>query len=80
MGIEKHDDKKWWKNSWAEREDGFLLMDEEVAKYAWKHLRFRDKINLRAITSAVIWSHLFLMQPEEAPKKKKWKFGDEDIF
>ena len=72
--------KNWWADCWS-RKVGCekIVKDSDVAEYAYKHLRLRDKFNINAISSAVLMSHCILMGDVEEPEGK-WFFGDKKEF
>lgn len=71
--------KKRHTDGCSEYPDGRIVWDDDVARYAFNHLRFLDRFNIYKITQAVLYSHMILAKDIEEPNKKNWKFGD-NIF
>lgn len=63
------------KERYAEFSNGKRLYDDDVAKFAWKHLTWKDRLNYKKVVSAALASFA-IMQDEncEDRKKKNWKF------
>lgn len=51
---------------WSQRGDGTYVYDRDVAKFAFKHTRFRDFFNPITFTNNIFRAHFILMQPEDA--------------
>ena len=70
-------EKDWYKTSYSDFCDGRgELYDYEVADYTKRHMRFFDRLNIRKVTSAAMWSFEILSKSTEEPckGKKNWKF------
>jgi len=63
------------KDRYATFDDGTRLYDDDVAKFAWKHLSWLDRFNFRKVVSAGLASFA-IMQDEKCKDKDNdnWKF------
>lgn len=66
-------ESKYW-DGYADFGDGRIVKDSDVAKYTKKHLRFRDRFDIRKVTEAVLYSFSILSGSVEEPKGKNWKY------
>lgn len=62
--LAKVDEKLSWEG-WAKFQDpvGYVY-DKDVAKFAWEHMKFKDKLSFRKITSAVLSSFAIVQEPD----------------
>jgi len=66
-----------WETTYADYPGVGKIYDKDVGRFAFKHLRFRDRFNPEKVGFAVINSQLMLFKvftEDEIPKKKNWKF------
>lgn len=68
----KKNDKYW--DGWCDFGDGRIVYDKDIAEYAKKHLKLRDRLDIRKVTEAVMYSFSILSGSVEPPKGKNWKF------
>ena len=65
--------KKYW-DGYADF-GSFKVYDKDVAEYVKKHLRFRDRFDIRKITESALLSFSILSGSCEPPEKgDNWKF------
>lgn len=73
--------QKYWtaskKGSRSEFEDGTIIYNLDVTKFAMQHSSLFDWFFPSRITSIILWSRRILEQPKNfnIPNKKNWKFG-----
>ena len=69
--------KKPWQDTWSDYPGVGKVYDKDVGKFAFRHLRFRDRFDPEKVGAAVIWSQSImfgLYDTDELPTKKNWKF------
>lgn len=69
----KKKESKYW-DGYATFADGRVVYDRDVAEYVKKHLKASDRLDIRKITEAVLYSFSILSGSVEPPKKRNWKF------
>lgn len=70
--LDELPNNRYW-NQGAHFSDRYIS-DKDVYDFAIEHMRFRDKINARKITEAVLMSFAILSGAAEESKEKNWKF------
>lgn len=74
----EHRKKKVWKHDCYCDYPGIgKVYDADVGRYAFKHLRLRDRFDPEKIGNAVLVSQTIMfgvIKEDELPKKKNWKF------
>ena len=67
--------EKPWMETYSEWADGTCVYDWELADYTRKHMRLFDRLNMRKVASAMMYSFSILSKSVEEPKlKKNWKY------
>lgn len=65
-------DKNWKSEGFADFKEG-RIYDSDVARYAWKHLKWRDRFSFSKIVEATL-SSFAIMSEFEKNNKDDWKF------
>ena len=78
IGHGENRKKKLWKHDCYSDYPGVgRIYDADVGRYAFKHLRIRDRFDPEKVGNAVLLSQSImfgLITEDELPKKKNWKF------
>lgn len=64
---------KYW-NCYSDFGNGKIVYDKDVANFVKKHLRIRDRFDLRKFVEATLLAADILGGATEEPKDKSWKF------
>ena len=60
--MAKVDEKLSWEG-WAKFGDRYVY-DKDVAKFAWEHMKLKDKLSFRKIASAILSSFAIIQEPQ----------------
>lgn len=73
----KAENRNPWKTTYSDYPGVGKVYDKDVGKFAFQHLRLRDRFEPEKVGYAVICSELILFKvitEDELPTKKNWKF------
>jgi hypothetical protein len=73
----KAKNRKPWKTTYSDYPGVGEVYDKDVGKFAFQHLRFRDRFDPEKVGYAVIQSENIMFKvysTDELPKKRNWKF------
>ena len=65
--------KRYWNGS-AKFKDGRIIYDKDVYEFALKHMRLRDRINVRKIVEATLASFAMMEGITGKPINEDWTF------
>lgn len=67
-------DKNWKSVGYADFKSG-RIYDSDVARFAWKHLKWKDRLSFSKIVEAALSSFAILSDEDSKDKEGNWKFN-----